>query len=603
MDCMSIPLNIPNYFEILAIAGSLVIGILALANFWHERSGRLFGFLCLALAVWKALDFADPDLTSAAVVDSAGWAAGAFTVALAWHFVVSYTYRGIHEPRWMWSIFYLTGLILMVVPFIGSLRLNDVYQALFALNYMAGIGGIVVLTFHAYARERSREMIWAILGTLSIAIGAGIHIVTILFDLGEWHIQTYGMLAFEVFFAYDIMVGGLLRERREHLHALDVLGLREKKLEMAEEGLQKLIDSSFDIIFTVNREGDILAISTEVDEIGGFKVKDLLGKGYLDCLSPLDRTRVADAVIRGMAGEKIRYLEVTLSQPGVDPLVLQITATRLQGEDGIALVIARDVTGAREMEQELLERNLLLEEANRRLRELDTLKTELVGVVGHELRSPLTVIYSYAAALKDHWEKMDEERKLECIDHVLRECNRLNRMVENVLDMSRIESERLFLHRQRGDLVALLNDVTHEMSIAPGSHYTRLITSMQQLEIEADWDKIKQVIINLLDNAFRFSPPASEVIVTGDIQDGRAVVRVKDMGPGVPPEKRDRLFEKFTQSKAEGMERGLGLGLYIVRTFVEAHGGEVWIEDEEGLGTVIAFSLPLDGGAADIRRV
>lgn len=71
------------------------------------------------------------------------------------------------------------------------------------------------------------------------------------------------------------------------------------------------------------------------------------------------------------------------------------------------------------------------------------------------------------------------------------------------------------------------------------------------------------------------------------------------MGPGVPAEKKDRLFEKFTQSKAEGVERGLGLGLYIVRIFVEAHGGEVWLEDEEGFGTVIAFSLPLGAGEVE----
>jgi signal transduction histidine kinase len=189
---------------------------------------------------------------------------------------------------------------------------------------------------------------------------------------------------------------------------------------------------------------------------------------------------------------------------------------------------------------------------------------------------------------------MEEERKLECIDHVLRECNRLNRMVENVLDMSRIESERLFLHRQHGDLVALLSDVTREMAMAPNARLIRLVTSVRHLEMEADWDKIKQVVINLLDNAFRFSPPGSQVILTGDVLDGKAVVRVKDVGPGVPPEKRDMLFEKFTQSKAEGMERGLGLGLYIVRTFVEAHGGEVWLEDEQGLGTVIAFSIPIE---------
>jgi len=596
---VTLPVNLTNVVEVVVVTGSLILGFIVLATYWRERSGKLFGFLCLLLALWKGFEFADPELTTAAWVDSTGWALGALSIALAWHFVVSYTYRGYREPRLLWAAMYPAALLLAIPPFLGSLRLNTVYHACFTVNYMAGMGGIVALTFRAYLREKSREMIWAILGTLSIAIGAGIHIITLLLDLDPFHFHTYGMLGFELFFGYDIMVGGLLRIRREHLRALEELGLRERKLEMAEEGFRRLLESSFDILFTVDREGNILAISTEVEEIRGFRLRKLLGRGYLEFLTPQDRAKVADAVVRGMEGEKIQYMEITLEQPGARPLVVQITATRLKGEDGIALVIARDVTGARRMERELQERNLLLEEANRRLRELDTLKTELVGVVGHELRSPLTVIYSYAAALKDHWNKMEEERKLECIEHVLRECNRLNRMVENVLDLSRIESERLFLHRQRGDLVALLSDVTREMAMAPGARLIRLVTSVRHMEMEVDWDKIKQVVINLLDNAFRFSPPGSQVILTGDIMDGKAVVRVKDMGPGVPPEKRDRLFEKFTQSKAEGMERGLGLGLYIVRTFVEAHEGEVWLEDEQGLGTVIAFSLPLEAVSAE----
>jgi PAS domain S-box-containing protein len=599
MNALTLQVTFPNVVEIFVTLGSMILGAIVLVTYWRDRSGRLFGILCLVLALWKGFEFADPALTNTAWVDSTGWALGAFSLALAWHFVVSYTYRGIHEPRLLWSVLYFPAALLLIAPYLGSLRNNTVYQVCFAIYYIAGMGGIVALTVRAYLRERSRELIWAILGTLCIAIGAGIHIVVLLLDLETLHVQTYGMLAFEAFFAYDIMVAGMLRERQKHLHALEELGLRERKLEVAEEGFRRLMDTSFDILFTVDMKGDILAVSTEAEDIGGYKVEELLGKGYLDFLTPQDRLTVADAVIRGMAGEKIRYMEVTLTQPGTKPLVLQITATRLQGEDGIALVIARDVTGARKMERELQERNLLLEEANRRLRELDTLKTELVGVVGHELRSPLTVIYSYAAALKDHWEKMDEERKLECIDHVLRECNRLNRMVENVLDMSRIESDHLFLHLQRGDLIALLGDVTREMAMAPGARPIRLVTSVKQLDMEADWDKIKQVVINLLDNAFRFSPPGSQVILTGDVQDSKAVVRVKDMGPGVPPEKRDRLFEKFTQSKAEGMERGLGLGLYIVHIFVEAHGGEVWLEDETGLGTVIAFSLSLEAEPDD----
>ena len=595
---VALPITLQNLVEILAVTGSLTLGVIVLAMYGREREGRLFGIVALVLAAWKLCELSERELTASPWLDAAGWALAALALALSWHFIVAYAFRSADEPRLLWAALYPPAAALFVLPFLGELRRSIAYQACFGLYFLVCVCGIVYLIMRSYLRGRRRELVWAMAGTLSIAIGTGSHLVAILLGLESWRLQTYGILAFVIFFAYDILLAGLLQERMRHMTALEELGLRERNLEMAERGFRRLMETSFDILFTVDMEGNVQALSSEVEYIEGFKVAELKGKGYLRFLSPEDRARVADAVVRGMAGEKIRYLEVSLSQPGTRPLILQITATRLQGSEGMALVIARDVSEARKMERDLQERNDLLEEANRRLRELDNLKTELVGVVGHELRSPLTVINSYAAALKDHWEIMSEGRKLECIDHVLSECNRLNRMVENVLDMSRIESERLFLHRREGDLMGLLGEVTREMSMAPGARLTRMVSSVRRLDVEADWDKVKQVVINLLDNAFRFSPPDSQVIVTGDVADGMAVVRVKDMGPGVPPEKRDRLFEKFTQSKAEGVERGLGLGLYIVRTFVEAHGGRVWLEDEEGFGTVIAFSLPLEAEGA-----
>ncbi|MDD5667899.1 MAG: hypothetical protein PHS26_11440, partial [Actinomycetota bacterium] len=210
---MTLPVNLTNVVEVVVVTGSLILGFIVLATYWRERSGKLFGFLCLLLALWKGFEFADPELTTAAWVDSTGWALGALSIALAWHFVVSYTYRGYREPRLLWAAMYPAALLLAIPPFLGSLRLNTVYHACFTVNYMAGMGGIVALTFRAYLREKSREMIWAILGTLSIAIGAGIHIITLLLDLDPFHFHTYGMLGFELFFGYDIMVGGLLRIR------------------------------------------------------------------------------------------------------------------------------------------------------------------------------------------------------------------------------------------------------------------------------------------------------------------------------------------------------------------------------------------------------
>lgn len=591
---MQIRLDYRTIPELVAIIGSALLGIIVLANHWRDRRGRLFGILCLFLSLWKIFDFAYPNLSSSSWVDAMGWIIGACAIALSFHFIVAYAYFGRPEPRGLCAAAYPMAAVLIIAGSLGWFTNNTAWQVVYAACFGVAVAGMVGLMAWAFALKRSRETFLVLLGAIFLAAGAAMQIIGII--LGNWYLQTqaYGMLAFEILLGYDILVAGLLRERQEHLRALDVLGLREKRLEIAESRFRKLMDASYDIIFTIDSEANITAINTDAEEILGFPIEEMMGKGYLRHLSEEEQVKAADAILRGMGGEKIKYFEITLARSDSRPVILSLTGTRLfEDEEKGALIIARDITKARAMEHELQARNSLLEEANRRLRELDTLKTELVGIVGHELRSPLTVIYSYSLALKDHWNKMDEDRKLECVDHVLRECNRLNRMVENVLDMSRIESERPFLNLQPGDLFGLLSEVSREMSMAFGSRITRLETSRPSLDMEADWDKVKQVIINLLDNAFHFSPPDSPILIRGDVNNGRAIVRIKDQGPGIPPENRERLFEKFTQSKVTGMERGLGLGLYVVRTFVEAHGGEVWLEDEEGSGTVIAFSLPL----------
>lgn len=593
---MQVQVNPTNVTETVAVIGSALLGLIVLAGHWKDLRGRLFGTLCLALATWKAFDFAHPLVTTEAWVDAVSWALGALCVALAVHFFALYSLedkKGLF--RLLYGFAFPASAVFMAAAIVGVLPSSNTWKAIFGAYLLLASTLIVALMAWDYHRQRDREHLLALLGAAFVTLGACLQVADIIWDLWGLRFQTYGMLAFEACFAYDILVAGFLRAKEEHLRALEELGLRERRLQEAEAKFRKMLDNSYDVIFTVDREGNILAINTDAEEVLGFPVQRVLGRGYLDFLDPQEMERAFSALARGLGGEKIRFFEVTLRRPDGKPVILSITGTRLYTEKEAALVIARDVTQSREMELELMRRNALLEEANRRLSELDRLKTELVGIVGHELRSPLTVINSYASALKDHWDRLDEERKLSCIDHVLRECQRLNRMVENVLDMSRIESDQVFLNRQRGDLVSVLREVTDSMSLAAGSRVVHLVTSVRRLEMEADWDKVRQVLINLLDNAFRFNPPGAPVVVTGDVQDREVVVRVKDRGPGIPPQDRERFFDKFTRSKAEGVEGGLGLGLYIVRTYVEAHGGRVWVEDEEGMGAVLAFSLPLEG--------
>ena len=594
---MEITLDGQSIPEIIAILGCAIIALTVLITRRHNKPARLFALFCISAMFWKAFEFAAADLTSAFWVDAVHWMLGALSVALSFHFIVAYVFQdsGGH-PRLEYAA-YPPAAFLVLAGAMGWITDAVAWRGVYGLFFLAVVVSDIVLVTWAYYTKGRKEYKWALMGIVLFALGAGIHMVNLIWEFTTVNIATYGMLAFLAFFGYDILVVGFLRERDQHMQALEELGLREERLDKAERSFRRLMDSSFDILFTIDKDANILAVNTEAEEVVGFPVEEMLGKGYLDFLSREDQVRTAEALQRGLDGEKIRFFEVSLTRPDGEPVVLSLTGTRLFQDEIVALMIARDVTEARAMEQELQRRNRLLEEANRRLRELDTLKTELVGIVGHELRSPLTVIYSFAAGLRDHWDKMPEKRKLESVDSVLRECNRLNRMVENVLDMSRIESEQPFLHRQPGDLVAMLQDIIREMAMTPGSRPVVFTTSEKHIEMEADWDKVKQVVINLLDNAFRFSPPDAQVIVSGEIENGRALVHVRDEGPGVPPGDRDRLFERFTQMKTMGMERGLGLGLYIVRTFVEAHGGDVWLEDGEGLGADFAFSLPLQSGS------
>ncbi|MGQ9474714.1 MAG: PAS domain-containing sensor histidine kinase [Actinomycetota bacterium] len=590
---MQVQVNPTNVTETVAVVGSALLGLITLFAHWRDARGRIFGTLCIFLATWKAFDFAYPLVTQASWVDAAGWALGALCVALAVNFFSTYSLGDSRLHGVLYATAFPISAVFVIAAALGALAPSNAWKTAFGAYLFLASVLIVALMVREYRRAKDGQHLLALVGALTITVGACLQVADLVWDLWGLRFQTYGMLAFEACFAYDILVAGFLRAKAEHLEALEELGLRERRLEEAEAKFRKMLDNSYDVIFTMDREGNILAINTDAEEVLGFPVQRVLGKGYLDFLEPREMERALSALLRGLGGEKIRFYEVTLRRPDGKPVILSLTGTRLYTEREAALVIARDVTRSREMELELMRRNALLEEANRRLSEMDRLKTELVGIVGHELRSPLTVINSYASSLKDHWNRLDEERKLSSLDHILHECQRLNRMVENVLDMTRIESDQMFLNRQRGDLVKVLQEVVGSMSLLAGAKKVHLVTSVQRLEMEADWDKVRQVVINLLDNSFRFSPPGDPVVVTGDVQDGEVVVRVKDRGPGIPPEDRERLFDKFTRSKAEGIEGGLGLGLYIVRTYVEAHGGRVWVEDEEGMGAVVAFSLPL----------
>jgi len=216
-----------------------------------------------------------------------------------------------------------------------------------------------------------------------------------------------------------------------------------------------------------------------------------------------------------------------------------------------------------------------LERVNSELRRLDELKSDFVAMVSHELRSPLTSIIGYCATMMRHWDKVDEDRKRSFIEIIDTQSRRLSGLVNDLLEMSRIESGHLETQLRP----MTVSDVLDELARDYAERLPALtIHGDVDAHVVADVDHLRRVLINLLDNAMKYGAPPVTVEVSEDDESVRVAVR--DSGDGVPAEFRPRLFEKFAQASSGSTRKatGTGLGLSIVRGLVDAMAGDVWYE-------------------------
>jgi signal transduction histidine kinase len=243
---------------------------------------------------------------------------------------------------------------------------------------------------------------------------------------------------------------------------------------------------------------------------------------------------------------------------------------------------------------------LALRAADRAMR-LSEMKSDFVSNVSHELRTPLASIRVFAELLRrGKADSAETVRKYG--EHIEAETRRLSRLIDNILDFSRIESgakEYRFAAASLEDVVASVVD-TFRVRTGDAGFRIALETPQPRLPpVEMDADAIGQVLHNLLDNAVKYSGDARDIVITIEREPGLALCTVRDSGPGIPAAERERVFERFHRVGTGLVHdvKGSGLGLAIVRHVVEAHGGRVEVESEPGRGTAVRFRLPLNGGS------
>jgi PAS domain S-box-containing protein len=357
-----------------------------------------------------------------------------------------------------------------------------------------------------------------------------------------------------------------------------------EKLRQSEEKYSTLVEKGNDGIIII-QDGLVRFANPKMVEITGFSLEEAVGRPFIDFVSPEYRRLTADRYKKRIAGGEVppRYELEILTKDG-RKITMEVNASKIEYEKKPAdIAILRDITERKQAEEAL--------------RELDRMKSEFISNISHELLAPLHAIRGFTKLmLRD--KVPDPETQKEFLSIVDERSQHLGTLIESLLDMSRLESGRFDIQKQRQpirDIIHKAVESFYSLASDKGIVISEDIPATLP-EIEVDGERLEQVIANLLSNAIKFSNGGHSIIVKAEAKDDELLVQVTDHGIGIPKKAMPHLFERFYRAEDSMARGGAGLGLYISRQIIEAHGGHIWVESKVRKGTTVSFTLPLDQG-------
>lgn len=219
-------------------------------------------------------------------------------------------------------------------------------------------------------------------------------------------------------------------------------------------------------------------------------------------------------------------------------------------------------------------------------------KNDFIGMVSHELKTPLTAINGFVQVLQRKAKKDEDNYSIVALDKTHNQIRKMTTMINGFLNVSRLESSKLLIEKSDFSLDTLLKETIEEMYISQSSHQI-ILNPTCEVTINADRDKIGNVISNLISNGLKYSDNSTRIEVTCKLHDNEVEVEIKDEGIGIKPDDIDKLFERYYRVKGNHTISGFGIGLYLSAEIIERHNGKIWAESEEGIGSTFHFTLPL----------
>jgi len=372
--------------------------------------------------------------------------------------------------------------------------------------------------------------------------------------------------------------------------------------------LQKLaritLDSMVQFVGLLDAGGTVLEINKVALDAVGIQLSDVEGRPFWTTfwwqVSEEINQVLRESIARAAQGEFVRWDTPIYGRAGgKETIIIDASLCPVFDDDGEVVFICaegRDITEKKAQEREIAQKNIELQGLLERIRELDEIKTQFFANVSHELRTPLALIVGPAQRLIDDEGTMDLAQRRESAQVIARNARMLLKHVNDLLDMSKLEAGKLKIELQGADVAALIRLLaSHFAVLAAERGIDYAIDASDPCETAVDQDKLQRVLMNLLANAFKFVPDGGRVRCSLTRSPHELTVSVDDSGPGVVPELRHAIFERFRQVDGGSSRKagGTGLGLAIAKEFVEMHKGRIEVLDSDLGGARFQVTIPL----------
>jgi PAS domain S-box-containing protein len=352
-----------------------------------------------------------------------------------------------------------------------------------------------------------------------------------------------------------------------------------RNLKHSEDEYRDLYEEAPNAYFSVGADGCITRANRSATELLGYSRDELVGRPAFDLYAdtPNGQTKAQKVFQRFLAGEEIRDEELEMRRADDSNVWISLSVRPIRDKEGRVVASRSAVTDITEYKK------------------LDQMKDEFIGLVSHELRSPLTIITGAVNTALTEGARLSPEETRQLLNDAALEAESLSHVLGNLLELSRVQANRLYLHVEAISVRKVIQDAVEETKRQSSSRQFVVDLPRKLPLVYADELRLERILYNLLENAVKYSPQGGEIRVFVRPEEEHLVVGISDQGIGISPSDQAKLFgpfQRLEESRPNGVG-GVGLGLLVCRRLVEAHGGQIWVESELGRGSTFFFTIPL----------